>query len=320
MSPRRRLPALYLVSTLIALAAFACGGGGDSGKFEDVVVRESDVTPVIINSELVVGPNRFVFGILGPDGTIADAHVHLTFYDLNGDKPVRKSETDAVARVPARDAGLSEEIVHVHPDGTKHVHSSAGEDVGVYTANVTFDTPGVWGVEIDIHSASPRVQTTIRPRFDVLPTSSTPAIGSAAPRSRNATAADVADISEIDSSATPTVELHTMTIADAIAAGRPTLVLFAVPGFCESRFCGPEMEIMRKLAPKYAGRAEFIHVEFYKSPGSPDREPVDAVKEWRLHTEPWFFVIDARGMIAAKFEGPTALAELDEALRQLVGR
>jgi hypothetical protein len=112
--------------------------------------------------------------------------------------------------------------------------------------------------------------------------------------------------------------MHTSTIADAIAAGRPALVLFAVPGFCESRLCGPELDIMRRLRHKYAEQAEFIHVEFYQNPGSPARTPVAAVAEWGLRSEPWFFAIDKSGNVAAKFEGPTSLAELDEALLAII--
>jgi hypothetical protein len=75
---------------------------------------------------------------------------------------------------------------------------------------------------------------------------------------------------------------------------------------------------MRKLYPKYKDKAEFIHVEFYKNPGSPNRIPVEAVGQWNLRSEPWFFVIDAKGNIAAKFEGPTSLQELDDAMAPVV--
>jgi hypothetical protein len=109
-----------------------------------------------------------------------------------------------------------------------------------------------------------------------------------------------------------------MTVADAVGSGKATLILFAVPGDCESRFCGPELEIMKKLAPKYDGKANFVHVEFYKDPSRPNRTPVDAVNEWNLRTEPWFFVVDAKGIISAKFEGPTSLQELDEAMQKVV--
>jgi hypothetical protein len=75
---------------------------------------------------------------------------------------------------------------------------------------------------------------------------------------------------------------------------------------------------MRKLYPKYKDKAEFIHVEFYKNPGSPNRVPSDTVAEWNLRSEPWFFVIDSKGIITAKFEGPTSLQELDDAVSAVV--
>jgi len=302
------------------LLAAACGGSNKNAGFSSVIEVGGDakVTPVIANSELVVGLNRFVLGILGPDGApIVDAKVHLKFYFLKGDTAFLKSEMDAVSRVPAREAGVSEEEVQVLPDGTKHVQINVGEDVGVYTAQVTFDSAGYWGVEALVDSSKPKVKATVRPRFDVLEKGATPAVGSPAPGSRNLTVNDVTDLSQIDSSANPSPELHTSTIADAIAAGKPTLVLFAVPGYCESRFCGPELAIMRKLHPKYAARAEFIHVEFYTNPSSPNRTPVAAVIEWNLRSEPWFFVIDSTGRIRAKFEGPTTMDELDQALQQV---
>jgi hypothetical protein len=314
---------LLLSVALLGIVLAACGGGSKDAGFSSVIqVGGNDkVTPVIANSELVAGPNRFVLGLLGPDGTpIVDAKVHLKFYFLSGDTAVLKSEMDAVSRVPARDAGVSEEEVQILPDGTKHVQINATDDVGVYTAQVTFDAAGDWGVEATVNAAKPKVQATVRPRFNVLAKGATPAIGSPAPRSRNLTLKDVSDITQIDSSANPSPDMHTTTIADAIAAAKPALVLFAVPGYCESRFCGPELEIMRKVAPKYAGKVTFIHVEFYNNPSSPQRTPVDTVNQWNLRTEPWFFVIDANGNIAAKFEGPTGMDELDGALQQVIGQ
>jgi hypothetical protein len=309
---------MVLTATLASLLAVACGSGDDGDSNTIVVGGDQDFTTVIATSEQVVGPNRFVIGILGPDNTpVVDAKVHLKFFDISGATPVQKFETDAASIVPARDAGLTEQVIHTHTDGTKHVHVNAGDDVGVYVANVDFDRTGNWGVEVNLDSKEPKIKGTQRVQFNVIDRSVTPPVGSPAPRSRNLTLNDVADITEIDSSSSPLPDFHTTTIADAVEAGRPSLVLFAVPGFCDSRFCGPEYEIMKKLHSEYKERLDFIHVEFYKQPGSPQREPADAVREWGLRSEPWFFLIDSRGLIAAKFEGPTSRAELEEAIRKL---
>ncbi len=314
-----RLLGLVLAGAFLAIAC--SGGSDDEPTFDDVVVigDDQELVPIIASSELVVGPNRFVVGVLDPDGLpIVDATVSFRFFDLNDGTPVEKATVAAVSRVPARDAGIKEEVAHVHADGTRHNHFNVGEEVGVYTAPVTFDRAGVWGVQIAVEATAPDVKQKLSVRFTVLETGSIPAPGMAAPRSRNLTVADVADVTEIDSSTNPSPAMHTSTIADAIEAGRPTLVLFAVPGYCESRLCGPELEIMRTLFPRYADRAEFIHVEFYKDPGNPARVQADAAVEWNLRSEPWFFVIDGEGIVRARFEGPTSLQELDEALSAVV--
>jgi len=311
---RRGLLGLFISSAVWA----ACGGGSEEDP-DTIIVGKTDFIPVIATSEQVLGPNRFVVGILDKDNApIVDAKVHLKFFDISGQAAVVKFETDAPSVVPARDAGLTEQVTHTHTDGTKHIHINAGEDVGVYVTNVTFDKVGNWGVEVSLDSAKPKVKGSLRIAFNVIDRSVTPLIGSPAPRSRNLTLADVKDVTEIDSSAAPLADLHRSTIADAIAAARPALVLFAVPGFCDSRFCGPEYEIMKKLYAQHKARVEFIHVEFYKNPGSPERVPADAVREWGLRSEPWFFLIDDKGLIAAKFEGPTSLSELDLALRKVL--
>ena len=62
----------------------------------------------------------------------------------------------------------------------------------------------------------------------------------------------------------PDPELHTTSIADAIAAGHPALVVFSTPVYCVSRFCGPVTDLVAELAAEYGDRADFIHVEIYR--------------------------------------------------------
>jgi hypothetical protein len=315
---------MTLATLLIAATMAACGGGsgGDGGgggtKFPKApeTVKQGDPYPILANTELVVGANRIAVGVIGPDSRpLVDAKVHFVFYNLNGGKETKTQEMDAASRVPGRDAGLPAQETIRLPDGTTRQIFNVGEEVGIYTANVNFPEAGDWGVEIAVKSDNPKVDKTFRPRFNVIAKGTSPAIGSPAPKSRNLTADDVPNIAQIDSSSKPSRDMHTSTIAAAIAAGKPALVLFAVPGFCESRLCGPEIEIMRQLYATYKDKAEFIHVEFYKDPGNPSRIPVEAVAEWGLRSEPWFFAIDNKGNIAAKYEGPVSKAELEEALQ-----
>ena len=309
---------VLIAVTAAAIFLSACGGG-DGKKFADtVVIGADDIRPELVSTELVTGKNRFAFALIDADGLlIIDADVHMVFYRLLEDGTEEKRfELDALSSVPARDAGIEEIIEHVHTDGTVHNHANVGEQVGIYTSVLEFDEAGRWGVELEIDTGERK--ETIRPSFSVGTTSTTVPIGADAPRSVNRTIDDVDDITLIDSSAEPSEEMHTETIAGAIEAGRPVLVLFAVPGYCTSQLCGPELEIMRKLYPQYRDRVSFIHVEPFEVPSSPDRVLVQTAVDFGLQTEPWFFVIDAEGKVSMKLEGPTSMQELVNALEEVL--
>jgi len=65
-------------------------------------------------------------------------------------------------------------------------------------------------------------------------------------------------------------------------------------------------------------RVNFVHVEPYDLDKLPEKvEPVPAVEAWGLPSEPWVFVTDARGRVAAKYEGSVAPGELTAELRSL---
>ena len=53
-------------------------------------------------------------------------------------------------------------------------------------------------------------------------------------------------------------------MADALAAGRPFVLVFATPLFCSSRTCGPTLDNVKGIAAPYKDRIDFIHVEPYK--------------------------------------------------------
>jgi hypothetical protein len=131
----------------------------------------------------------------------------------------------------------------------------------------------------------------------------------------------VPDASYIDSGVPPD-DMHAISIADAIAQHRPTLVVFATPAFCTSATCGPEVHAVQQLEPAYRDRLTFIHVEVYRDfkPDPAKRQLSQTVLEWRLPPEPRVFLIDRSGVIAAAFEGTAATDELQAAVDQLLAR
>jgi len=268
---------------------------------------------LITTAEMVVGQNRFAFGLLKEHQLLEEAHAVVRVYAFEGQHGQLKTEVPAsYARLEVVEQGHR---VHVHPDGTRHVHNEETEMRGIYVAQVLFARPGTWGVEV---RATPGNGATEVARFtvNVLATPYTPALGTPAPRSHNLIASDVTDLRHIDTSDPPDPRLHQVRIADAIAQGKPQVIVFATPQWCTSRVCGPVVDIVRFLLPTYGARVVFTHQEIWQDFATQRVSPT--VEEWHLPSEPWIFVVDGTGIIRAKFEGLTTTHEIAGALQQML--
>lgn len=188
---------------------------------------------------------------------------------------------------------------------------------GVYvTPDVTFPEPGIWNATVtaSIDAGAP---ATLDAAFTVYPEHRIPAPGDAALATKNLTMdskgvpAVAIDSRAQDGADVPDPELHATTIADALRNGRPVLVQFATPVYCQSQFCGPTVEAQEALADEYRGDAEFIHVEIWRD--YQESTVNRAAADWLLRdgdlTEPWMFLIDADGTIVERW-GP--LFDLDD--------
>ena len=134
---------------------------------------------------------------------------------------------------------------------------------------------------------------------------------------------DPAELATITSSEVPDPDLYRMTVAKALDNGLPSIVSFATPAFCQTATCGPQVEVITALKDRYPGRANFIHIEVYDSPDKltdlSRARLVPQMAEWGLLTEPYTFVLDGEGRVAAKFEGFVNEDELAEALAAVLG-
>ena len=128
--------------------------------------------------------------------------------------------------------------------------------------------------------------------------------------------------SDTNTSTPPRPELHDLTVAAALDAGKPIVVAVATPGFCTSRLCGPVVDaVLVPLYEQYGDQATFIHIEPYvleDARAGRGLIPVDALLEWGLQSEPVIFVVDSDGLIAGKFEGITNAEEVGAALEELL--
>ncbi len=278
---------------------------------------EGNLLPIVISSDLAVGTNRFQVGLLDQeeDTPVPGAQLHLQFLCFDTEEGTPTSEADA------EPVTLTKTYTHTHEDGAIESHE-AGE-TGAYITYVGFDRPGNWGVVVSGKTADGRTLTPTGLTFSVAAEKFGLAVGDPAPRTVQTLASDVEDIRDIDTSTKPIEEQHILTIADAVTSGKPTVIAFATPAYCQTQICGPVKEIMDDLYETYASDANFIHIEPYDVPRMRSGDCTDladcivpAVDEWRLPNEPWTFIVDAEGNIAAGFDGIASYEEIETVLKQ----
>jgi hypothetical protein len=308
----RRVASAALLIPL-ALLASACGSADPGWSPDAVELGEHGVKVMVVNSQIGLGQNRLAFGLIADDGSLVqDAQGTLHLYRLNGDEAVDAGEHEL------RPVTLRESSTHLHGDGTAHLHSDPVATM--YVANVDLHHTDWWGAEFAVRARG-KEHKYLRTRFFVDESTSVPAVGAAAPRTTQLVARDVKDVAEIDSSTPPRPALHQLTVAEAIDSGKPSLIAFATPAFCQTRFCGPVIDsVVVPLAEQYQGRANFVHIEPYSVPDARRGRlvPAPAMEQWGLTSEPYLFVLDANGRVAARFEGITERDEVAAALDRVL--
>ena len=282
-----------VVLAAVALLVAACGTGSESTSAAPTATP-GGLQAEIVASELLPGLQRFPVGIFDSNTPVSDATVHVRAISVAGNTLRLKGESDA----PFRGAGL--------------------EGRGLYVAQLRFDTAGTWVAEITAQRPN-GTQKVLRLPFKVTDKPMVPAPGQPAPQSHNPTVRNVPDVSYIDSGQPPD-DMHQLSIADAIAQHRPTLVVFATPAFCVSQTCGPQVHAVQQLEPRYRNRLTFIHVEVYQDfkPDPSKRRLTDTFVAWQFQTEPWVFLIDSKGTIRNRFEATADTDELSAAIDQLL--
>jgi len=302
-----------------AIYAVGCGSGDDGGASPSPgagttasasAAAGGELRPVLLTTEFVAGgDNRFAVGLLKGGKLVKDADVHLRFFKVgdDGQTGTLRGEGD-MAFVELNVTGA-----HAHDESGGE---AASEDaVSFYTANVPFDEAGRWGVEMAVTPEDGSSPTSVQVPFDVLAESKTPAVDTVPPASHNDTAATNPNTESL-CSRVPACPLHDKVIADVLGKGRPLVVQFSTPAFCESRFCGPVLEVLLSQSPEYEDRVDFVHIEVWQD--FQLKKYREAGLEWKLPTEPYTFFMGADGKVASKLEAIFTEDELKNALDQLV--
>lgn len=259
-----------------------------------VYVFDNDYTLALGTPDISPGEHRISVVIEGPQGLV---------------------EFPAIAVSVAPDAaeGSAQEVVARFarfPDGVR----------GFHVTSIDFTHAGRWNLILRVPAGDGFTDLGIA--LDVPEATSAPSVGTSAPASDSRTLTDVANIVDLSTGETPDPGLYLVSIADAVADNKPFVVVFASPGFCTNAFCGPQAEVLSEVRQIYGDAANYVHVDLYENPEQVrlGEEPIETpiLEEWGLHTDEWTFVVDADGVVTARFEAFAPLAEVDAALGGLL--
>jgi hypothetical protein len=303
----------------LAIGAAACGGAGSPGAPASpgsapgssvpasAGASSPSVIPVIIGQQ-EKGPYRFVFSFLDPD------------------KNVPVASPDRTASVAFLAPGAAEPGPAVKGEFVWAIEGSRGE----YIAMTEFPQAGEWKA-IFLTQAPGGEQEAIGVTFDVQEDLPTVDVGDQAPASDTPTAADVGgDLARISTDTNPDPTFYELSVADALAQGRPFVLAFMTPAFCQSAQCGPTLDHLKAAAASAPDDIAFINVEPYQLAYTEGRlqpvldennqlQPVPSVEEWGILSEPWLFTVDGDGIVRGSFEGVVSDAELRAAFEAISG-
>jgi hypothetical protein len=322
-APRRRWSHLIAFIGLLVLVLTSCATPGQ-GTAPATATTDPGIVAEVATYQLVAGQSgRLLVALLSADDR------WLSF----GDVAVSFEYLGDGSESPAPDVVVGDATAEFLPipgspgsDGRPPTLTFAADGRGLYAVeSITFPKAGFWQVSASGELADGS-SFDAQAAFTVLKTPSVITVGSLAPHTDNPVIGDLGvPPVAIDSRAAggqpiPDPELHATSIADAIEARHPAVVVFSTPVYCVSRFCGPVTDLIAELAKEYRERADFIHVEIYRDfeAGLVNQAALDWLSpDGGDLREPWTFLIDANGRIAASWDTVVTRSEIEPLLQSL---
>lgn len=279
---RRRL----LLAGAGGLALTACGGGGGTAAPATTTTRAPRTLSLIrvFAPEQPAGvPLRLPLAFAGAEGV------------PTGDVPDRIE----VRAVPPSGASLDPVVVQRHGEGIPSPY---------YPYTSTLDEPGAWQLVIAVEGAETTTDLTVRPRSEL---AAVPGPGEALPSIPTPTTGDALGVDPL-CTATPRCPLHDVSLDQALALGKPVVLLVSTPAFCQTAICGPVLDLLVDRSATLADRATVIHAEVYTDDTA--SETTSTVSALGLRYEPSLFVAAADGTVRHRLDYTFDAVELDDAL------
>lgn len=288
-------------------------------------------------AELVVSPaavafypgqNRYPFGVFDREqGPVDDAEVALYYAKVpvpkgaakskSGNRgPIAKAEAQALDQPAVGPFPASIESLATKPAFRAQTTTEDPDVAGVvYSTQLDFPDEGDWRLAA-ILKEDGELKGTLLPSAVVGEFEKIPQPGQKAPVIHTPTAQDAGgDLSKITTRMPPDTQ-NKVDYADALGR-EPIVLLFATPQFCQSRVCGPVVDVAEQAKHEYGDKAAFIHMEIYND-NDPGQKVRPQVRAFHLPTEPWLFTIDRNGVVSDTVEGAFGLELMHEAVDKAI--
>jgi len=290
------------------------------GRAEQVVAPAAEV--------FYPGENRYPFGVVDRNlGPVDDAEVALYFAKVPEVEPGTKSKSGNRGPVAkAQEQALDRPAVGPFPASVETLATDprfAGEAADgdpdaarvVYSTRLNLPSDGEWRIAA-ILKEDGELKGTPLPSAVVGEFHRIPRPGDRAPLIHTPTERDAGgDLARITTRVPPDSQ-NKVDYAEALGR-EPIVLLFATPQFCQSRVCGPVVDVAEQAKHEYGDKAAFIHMEIYKDndPGLGVRRQVRA---FHLPSEPYLFTIDRHGVVRDAIEGAFGLKLMHQAVDKAI--
>ena len=255
-----------------------------TGTIDDILDgRQPSAQLIAAGTELIEErAERVAFGVIDP----------------STNQPITEAKTRLWVARDRQTAALGPFETEYHGDGLGNR--------GVYVAQITFPAKGTYLLLSETTTADGAVKLAFSPGLDVGVRNAMPKIGDQAIRVETPTVDAARGVDPI-CSADPPCSLHEVSLLDALRDEKPIVLIFATPAFCQSRLCGPEVEIVESIARDRGDDAIFIHAEVFRDDADETiRRAIQApaTAAWRVVEEPATYYIDRAGRILDRQLGP----------------
>ena len=182
----------------------------------------------------------------------------------------------------------------------------------IYSADIPLEKPGKAAILAVVNAGGQQFGAatgiTVQKKDPVV------AVGAEAPDVATDTLASVGGNEELLCTRKPVDDMHETSL-DEVLGEKPVALVMATPQLCESRVCGPVVDIAQQIKQEFGDQVEFIHQEVYVD-NDLQKGLRDPLKAFGLPTEPWLFTIDSTGKVAARLEGSFGVDEFRAAVQE----